>query len=182
MSRLYRSSIVPRNRTWLLELLKWMEGFLLCLLQMAQCHKLRSTYFLLVRSSSSTTSTLILSRHSLSLFQPLLSWQVGVPSLVCFLNKIDAIDDPELLELVEMELRGNYTILTTFYNFKILLTFIYCCRAAELLQVSRRRHPYCTRISLGGIAGDKWRNREKGNLEADGNCRCIYSWTHASTW
>ena len=32
--------------------------------------------------------------------------QVGVPSLVCFLNKVDAVDDPELLELVEMELRG----------------------------------------------------------------------------
>lgn len=38
------------------------------------------------------------------------SWplmQVGVPSLVCFLNKVDAVDDPELLELVEMELRGK---------------------------------------------------------------------------
>lgn len=34
-------------------------------------------------------------------------WQVGVPSLVCFLNKIDAIDDEELIELVEMELRGG---------------------------------------------------------------------------
>lgn len=33
--------------------------------------------------------------------------QVGVPSLVCFLNKVDAVDDPELLELVEMELRGS---------------------------------------------------------------------------
>lgn len=29
-----------------------------------------------------------------------------MPSLVCFLNKVDAVDDPELLELVEMELRG----------------------------------------------------------------------------
>lgn len=34
------------------------------------------------------------------------SLQVGVPSLVCFLNKVDTVDDPELLELVEMELRG----------------------------------------------------------------------------
>ena len=34
--------------------------------------------------------------------------QVGVPSLVCFLNKVDAVDDPELLELVEMELRGKW--------------------------------------------------------------------------
>ncbi|XP_057780406.1 elongation factor Tu, mitochondrial-like [Salvia miltiorrhiza] len=43
----------------------------------------------------------------------LLARQVGVPSLVCFLNKIDAIDDPELLELVEMELRE----LLSFYKF-----------------------------------------------------------------
>nr|GFD33523.1 elongation factor Tu, mitochondrial-like [Tanacetum cinerariifolium] len=35
----------------------------------------------------------------------LLARQVGVPSLVCFLNKVDAVDDPELLELVELELR-----------------------------------------------------------------------------
>ncbi|KAF5480375.1 hypothetical protein F2P56_001131 [Juglans regia] len=37
----------------------------------------------------------------------LLACHVGVPSFVCFLNKVDAIDDPELLELVEMELRGT---------------------------------------------------------------------------
>ncbi|GKG52099.1 elongation factor Tu, mitochondrial, partial [Tanacetum coccineum] len=37
----------------------------------------------------------------------LLARQVGVPSLVCFLNKVDAVDDPELLELVELELRGK---------------------------------------------------------------------------
>ena len=35
----------------------------------------------------------------------LLARQVGVPSMVVFLNKIDQVDDPELLELVEMELR-----------------------------------------------------------------------------
>src|SRR5262245_43854135 len=35
----------------------------------------------------------------------LLARQVGVPALVVFLNKIDLVDDPELLELVEMELR-----------------------------------------------------------------------------
>ncbi len=35
----------------------------------------------------------------------LLARQVGVPYLVVFLNKVDAVDDPELLELVEMELR-----------------------------------------------------------------------------
>ncbi|MBU6358777.1 MAG: elongation factor Tu [Chloroflexi bacterium] len=35
----------------------------------------------------------------------LLARQVEVPSIVCFLNKVDMMDDPELLELVEMELR-----------------------------------------------------------------------------
>ncbi|EOA38173.1 hypothetical protein CARUB_v10009649mg [Capsella rubella] len=43
----------------------------------------------------------------------LLARQVGVPSLVCFLNKVDAVDDLELLELVEMELRE----LLSFYKF-----------------------------------------------------------------
>lgn len=43
----------------------------------------------------------------------LLARQVGVPSLVCFLNKIDAVEDEELIELVEMELRE----LLTFYKF-----------------------------------------------------------------
>ena len=38
--------------------------------------------------------------------------QVGVPSIVCFLNKIDAVEDEELVELVEMELRE----LLSFYK------------------------------------------------------------------
>jgi elongation factor Tu len=43
----------------------------------------------------------------------LLAYQVGVPALVVFLNKIDMVDDPELIELVEMELRE----LLTSYKF-----------------------------------------------------------------
>jgi len=35
----------------------------------------------------------------------LLARQVGVPYLVCFMNKVDLVDDEELLELVEMEVR-----------------------------------------------------------------------------
>ena len=35
----------------------------------------------------------------------LLARQVGVPAMVVFLNKVDQVDDPELLELVEMEVR-----------------------------------------------------------------------------
>jgi elongation factor Tu len=39
----------------------------------------------------------------------LLARQVGVPALVVFLNKVDLVDDAELLELVEMELREMLT-------------------------------------------------------------------------
>src|SRR5437879_10866240 len=35
----------------------------------------------------------------------LLARQVGVPRIVVFLNKVDTVDDPDLLELVELELR-----------------------------------------------------------------------------
>jgi elongation factor Tu len=43
----------------------------------------------------------------------LLARQVGVPSVVVFLNKVDMVDDEELLELVEMEVRE----LLSFYDF-----------------------------------------------------------------
>jgi elongation factor Tu len=43
----------------------------------------------------------------------LLARQVGVPALVVYMNKIDLVDDPELVELVEMELRE----LLSFYEF-----------------------------------------------------------------
>jgi elongation factor Tu len=43
----------------------------------------------------------------------LLARQVGVPQLVVFMNKVDMVDDPELLELVEMEIRE----LLSFYDF-----------------------------------------------------------------
>jgi elongation factor Tu len=43
----------------------------------------------------------------------LLARQVGVPSIVVFMNKADMVDDPELLELVEMEVRD----LLGFYEF-----------------------------------------------------------------
>ena len=35
----------------------------------------------------------------------LLARQVGVPAIVVYMNKVDQVDDPELLELVEMEIR-----------------------------------------------------------------------------
>ncbi|HSV88295.1 MAG TPA: elongation factor Tu [Bacteroidales bacterium] len=43
----------------------------------------------------------------------LLARQVGVPQLVVFMNKVDLVDDEELLDLVEMEIRE----LLTFYKF-----------------------------------------------------------------
>jgi elongation factor Tu len=39
----------------------------------------------------------------------LLARQVGVPAMVVFLNKVDLVDDPELLDLVEMEVRDLLT-------------------------------------------------------------------------
>jgi elongation factor Tu len=39
----------------------------------------------------------------------LLARQVGVPRMVVFMNKVDLVDDPELLELVEMEIRDLLT-------------------------------------------------------------------------
>ncbi|MFA5325653.1 MAG: elongation factor Tu [Bacteroidales bacterium] len=43
----------------------------------------------------------------------LLARQVNVPKIVVFLNKVDIVDDPEMVELVEMEVRE----LLTFYKF-----------------------------------------------------------------
>jgi elongation factor Tu len=43
----------------------------------------------------------------------LLARQVNVPKLVVFMNKVDMVDDPEILELVEMEIRD----LLSFYGF-----------------------------------------------------------------
>ncbi len=43
----------------------------------------------------------------------LLARQVGVPKIVVFMNKVDMVEDPELLDLVEMEIRE----LLTFYKF-----------------------------------------------------------------
>jgi len=43
----------------------------------------------------------------------LLARQVGVPKIVVFMNKVDMVDDPELLDLVEMEIRE----LLSFYEY-----------------------------------------------------------------
>ena len=74
----------------------------------------------------------------------LLARQVGVPAIVVFLNKVDLVDDKELLDLVEMEVRD----LLTKYEFPGDKTPIIRGSAKKALAArSRRRegHP--------GIAG-----------------------------
>jgi elongation factor Tu len=43
----------------------------------------------------------------------ILGRQVGIPRMVVFMNKVDMVDDEELLELVEMEIRD----LLSFYEY-----------------------------------------------------------------
>ena len=62
----------------------------------------------------------------------LLARQVGVPGLVVFLNKSDMVDDPELMELVEMEVRE----LLSFYDY------------------DGDNTPVVTGSALGGLNGD----------------------------
>jgi elongation factor Tu len=54
----------------------------------------------------------------------LLARQVGVPQLVVFMNKVDLVDDEELLELVEMEIREllllTIMMVITFQLFRVL--------------------------------------------------------------
>jgi elongation factor Tu len=65
----------------------------------------------------------------------LLARQVGVPSLVVFMNKVDLVDDPELLDLVEMEVRE----LLSFYDYP-----------GDTMSIIRGS-------ALGGLNGDaKW--------------------------
>ncbi|MBV5333902.1 elongation factor Tu, partial [bacterium] len=39
----------------------------------------------------------------------LLGRQVGIPYMVCYMNKVDLVDDEELIELVEMEIRELFS-------------------------------------------------------------------------
>ena len=50
-----------------------------------------------------------------------------MPSLVCFLNKVDAVDDPELLELVEMVLKKHQSQLVVEEQ-EVRWTTIYAAR------------------------------------------------------
>ena len=72
----------------------------------------------------------------------LLARQVGVPALVVFLNKCDMVDDPELLDLVELEVR----------------------ELLSQVRVPRRRHSDDPRL------GARWRSRTR--TRTSGTTRC----------
>lgn len=74
----------------------------------------------------------------------LLARQVGVPYIIVFLNKSDMVDDPELIDLVEMEVRD----LLTEYEFPGDTTPIIVGSALKALQCGcgKRECPWCGKI------------------------------------
>ena len=82
----------------------------------------------------------------------LLAKQVGVPRLVVFLNKVDLVDDPELLELVEMEIRD----LLAKYDFDADNTPIVKGAAYPALQATSADAPECKCIQELMDAIDTW--------------------------
>jgi len=77
----------------------------------------------------------------------LLARQVNVPSIVVFLNKTDQVDDPELLELVELELRE----LLSVYNFP-----------GDDIPIIKGSALQAMEKGLGGdITGDEWKPVEE---------------------
>ena len=75
----------------------------------------------------------------------LLARQVGVPSIVVFLNKCDMVDDPELLDLVELEVRE----LLTKYEFpgdKVPIIRGSATKALEEAQAKKLDGPNCKAI------------------------------------
>ena len=69
----------------------------------------------------------------------LLARQVGVPYVVVFLNKVDMVDDPELIELVELELRE----LLSSYDFPGDDIPIIRGSALKALEAGDPKHPDC---------------------------------------
>ena len=87
----------------------------------------------------------------------LLARQVGVPYIVVFMNKADMVDDKELLELVEMEVRE-------------LLTRV---------QVPRGRDPDSDRVGAEGAGGGQERDWRAGGGEAGGGDGQVHSGAEA---
>ena len=82
----------------------------------------------------------------------LLAKQVGVPRLIVFLNKVDLVDDPELLELIEMEIRE----LLEKYDFDADNTPIVKGAAYPALQATDPNTPECDCIQNLMDAIDQW--------------------------
>ena len=82
----------------------------------------------------------------------LLAKQVGVPKIVVFLNKVDLVDDPELLDLVEMEIRE----LLSKYDFDGDHTPIVQGAAYPALQATDPNAPECKCIQELMDAIDAW--------------------------
>jgi len=82
----------------------------------------------------------------------LLSRQVGVPKIVVFMNKVDMVDDPELLELVEMEVRE----LLSQYKFPGDDTPIVQGSALKALEATVATDPWAEKIIALIAAVDKW--------------------------
>ena len=82
----------------------------------------------------------------------LLAKQVGVPKIVVFLNKVDLVDDPELLDLVEMEIRE----LLSKYDFDGDNTPIIKGAAYPALQATDGAAPECSCIQELMDAIDTW--------------------------
>jgi elongation factor Tu len=72
----------------------------------------------------------------------LLARQVNVPSIVVYLNKVDMVDDPELLDLVELEVRE----LLTEYGFPGDKTPVIRGSALKALEAGDPAHPDCKSI------------------------------------
>ena len=68
----------------------------------------------------------------------LLAYQVGVPSIIVFLNKVDMVDDPEMLDLVEAEMRE----LLTKYKFPGDTTPIIRGSGLKALAATDKNDPY----------------------------------------
>ncbi len=85
----------------------------------------------------------------------LLARQVGVPYIVVFMNKVDQVDDPELLDLVEMEIRD----ILTEYGFPGDTTPIIkgsALKALEAAQAGNAEDPACACIAELLAAVDSW--------------------------
>ena len=90
----------------------------------------------------------------------LLGRQVGVPRIVVFLNKADMVDDEELLELVEMEVRE----LLSFYDYDGDNTPVVLGSALGALNGEAKMGRHCTEL-MNEV--DAWIELPKRDVEKD---------------